>query len=169
MQYPTVACMTITEWNKDGPTVNEDATKPWEQHPIRTLHACVEMLASTLKGYLPWPDQLRGSRERSIEALIEDTLKRADACMVIIEHGEEQRRLSTPSEMASSGWIPVRERLPEQRIRVLGYNGLAIEDCFYGVSSDRSDADWSEVTWRRTAYEDHFRATHWMPLPGAPK
>lgn len=78
------------------------------------------------------------------------------------------KALSARSE-STRRWITVSERLPEQRIRVLGYDGLVIEDCFYGVSSNRSDADWSEVTWRRTGYEDHFRATHWMPLPEAPK
>ncbi len=93
---------------------------------------------------------------------------RAATTTEIILAREIVRVAGMPSEIERR-WIPVGERLPEQRIRVLGYDGLMIEDCFYGVSSNRSDADWSEVTWRRTGYEDHFRATHWMPLPEAPK
>lgn len=68
-----------------------DTSLPWAQHPIRTLHACVETLASAFKGYLPWPDEKRDSVVRGHEILIEDTLKRADACMTIIRHAEEQR------------------------------------------------------------------------------
>ena len=78
--------------------------KPWEQHPVRTLHACVDTLASAFKGYLPWPDDKRGQVERGHEMLIEDTVKRADACLTIIEHAQAQR----PSLGATGGeWIAV--------------------------------------------------------------
>ena len=68
-----------------------ESRKPWAEHPIRTLHACVETLASAFRGYLPWMEEQRDSVVRGHQALIEDTVKRADACMVIIEHGEKQR------------------------------------------------------------------------------
>jgi len=68
--------------------------KPWAQHPLRTLHACVETLASAFKGYLPWPEEKRDAVVRGHEALIEDTMQRADACMTIIEHGERIRSQS---------------------------------------------------------------------------
>lgn len=118
--------------------------------------------------YTEGGEWVRAEDARKLEReLVELRGMHKQMCAIAVERYREIERLSMSSERKE--WIPVGERLPEQRIRVLGYDGLMIEDCFYGVSSNRGYADWSEVAWRRTSYEDHFRATHWMPLPEAPK
>lgn len=82
-----------------------DHSKPWAQHPVRTLHGCVETLASAFRGYLPWPEEARSSVVRGHEALIEDTVKRADACLTIIEHATAAR-----SEIARSDESPAADQ-----------------------------------------------------------
>lgn len=71
---------------------------------------------------------------------------------------------------AIGAWVKVEDRLPEERIRVLAWDGLCVEDCFYGVGTDRSSPDWSRHQWRITSSEiiPLHPITHWMPLPDAP-
>ena len=61
-------------------------------------------------------------------------------------------------------WIPVSERLPEERKAV-----LAFSTC-YGFCDMIEAAMWTgyrwEVTWTK---EEYYSVTHWMPLPEPPK
>lgn len=86
-----------------------EAQHPWAKHPVRTLHGCVETLANALKGYLPWPEELRDANVRRLEALVKDTVERADACMTIIEHGERRR----PARVASTARAELRQMLAD--------------------------------------------------------
>lgn len=88
--------------------------KPWEKHPVRTLHACVETLATALNGYLPW-EELRDANVRRLEMLVKDTVERADACMTIIGHANRVR----PELQQRTGdwWCPqCKDALPWNRV-----------------------------------------------------
>lgn len=54
-------------------------------------------------------------------------------------------------------WIPVAERLPEQGVRVLVYDG-DFRQCEIGDY-------YADMGW---AGSEMLRPTHWMPLPSAP-
>lgn len=53
---------------------------------------------------------------------------------------------------------------------MLTWDGLAVEDCFYGVGSNRSTPGWEVKKWRLTGSEDEPRypIEYWQPLPGKP-
>ncbi len=73
----------------------------------------------------------------------------------------------------ASEWISVKDRLPEERTRVNGWNGLSVEDCYYGIGRIcRQNAEPGDaiVCWRTTHDELQMRwpPTLWMPLPQPP-
>ena len=71
----------------------EAATALSAQQPVASAerwHGLVEQLAQRFKGYLPWPDDLRGSVVRGHEMFIEDTLKKADAFLNAAMRGEKK-------------------------------------------------------------------------------
>lgn len=71
---------------------------------------------------------------------------------------------SNSKQLASSEWIPVTERLPEEDSKVLGvvkeegYNRIAF--VFYSCGR------WWECFYNGFT---NINVTHWMPLPEAPK
>lgn len=89
---------------------------------------------------------------------------------------EGSTRITLSASLSNNGfgtWIKVTDRMPEERIRVLGWDGLIIEECFYGgQSSITGDAT---KAWRVMAMESllepetTYPITHWMPLPRPPK
>jgi hypothetical protein len=60
----------------------------------------------------------------------------------------------------SDQWIPVSERLPEQREHVIGW----------GVDFARPAEVWigGDGAWYGGDFEQAGRITHWMPLPDLP-
>ena len=69
-------------------------------------------------------------------------------------------------------WIPLEERMPEERVRVYAAFGTIVwEDVFYGVaSSTRTAADGAQKRWRYTHNEQPLEQvpTEWMPHPPVP-
>lgn len=56
-------------------------------------------------------------------------------------------------------WIPVSERLPEDRVRVLGFDGDRV-----------FEAELFEGQWIWVSNKAHnWVVTHWMPLPEPPE
>ena len=66
---------------------------------------------------------------------------------------------SSSKQLASSKWIPVTERLPEERKWVLIYTeiGRTLVAAWYGDG------------WGTTSFVALNNVTHWMPLPEPPK
>jgi len=84
-----------------------------------------------------------------------------------------------------SGWIDVKDRLPEMTYRgARSENVLIRRDCGKGsVPSTSISFRWSEAQIMSTSFNDEhsitdcwdgqeskgYRVTHWMPLPEPPK
>ena len=61
-----------------------------------------------------------------------------------------------------SEWISVEDRLPDQGVEVIGYNGHAVRECFIMWLEDDLPI-WGYEDWRRFG-----EVTHWMLLPSNP-
>lgn len=80
---------------------------------------------------------------------------------------EANRRLSD----GMPAWIPVSERMPEESRAVLAFWG---KDRIHGIEAGARSygvAMWDRGIWRDVDDTDteYGPATHWMPLPEAPK
>ena len=65
-------------------------------------------------------------------------------------------------EPAVMQWIPVTERVPEQKVDVL----VVMDDGGMGVDFIDTDGNWF---WATGWSEDDPKVTHWMPLPEPPE
>ena len=80
--------------------------------------------------------------------------------------GEEVFKNATPSAAAPSEagkWIPVTERLPDQRQDTIAWCGWCIT-ATYKHAESRTGHDWHT----EDGVNPVFGITHWMPLPAAP-
>lgn len=81
------------------------------------------------------------------------------------------RRASTPrADEAVTEWIAVSDRLPEERIRVMTFDGWIVRESFYGLGHSRSER-WDEKCWRLSEQSEtpvRDKVTHWRPLPAPP-
>ena len=62
-----------------------------------------------------------------------------------------------------SEWISVKDRLPRERQRVLGYMGSCSQIAVY----EGNDTWWTDYHGHSVTGKNLF--THWMPLPNPPK
>lgn len=72
---------------------------------------------------------------------------------------------------SKSEWQPIGEYdLSRQRTRVLTWDGVTVEDCFYGQGSNSKHEDWLTRGWRETKSEKfvRFPITHFRELPAPP-
>lgn len=99
-------------------------------------------------------------------------LAQLDAAGKQVQRLEDELSRRPDSGKVAEGWINVSERLPEQRIRVLGASDGYVREVFYGrQSSAVGDAT---VCWREndpacfTEPPVRDPITHWMELPAAP-
>lgn len=86
-------------------------------------------------------------------------------------------------EAEESPWIPVEDKMPDDRIRVIAADSVSvIGDCFFGYASGEylwNEAAkarfpverWNERVWRNSRDETPcvFQPTVWMPLPEVPR
>lgn len=81
------------------------------------------------------------------------------------EGDKARRECADELEAALPRWIPVSERLPDDRQEVLAFVPLthAIELCRW-----RADAHNWDVPWSGTLGVDNA-VSHWMPLPSLPE
>lgn len=94
------------------------------------------------------------------------------------EEGNFYVRLLTEFGKHLTRWIPVEERLPEERIRVLTTDGQIVQEGFYGKGSHSGCYKWDEVMWRENHGQEKpfsnldgdvmYTRTHWMDLPTSP-
>ena len=111
---------------------------------------------------------------------LRDAAKMSEALAVLLPHSEGSATAKLFNEAADAieelskpRWIPVTERLPEDREMVIGYTPC---DGFmfvgYHVTSiyhDRDFSYWNIVTAMRSTRKMMKKVTHWMPLPEPPK
>lgn len=66
-----------------------------------------------------------------------------------------------------TGWVSVKERLPEEEICVLVTDGEHIEIASYIIISSYGKTEWTINSF----FDDitGVEITHWMPLPELPK
>ena len=83
-------------------------------------------------------------------------------CNQCLLHGAKKAIESIPAADVRPRWIPVTERLPEARERVLCY----CRAYTYEVMKMRTNGDWVYDTHH--VYMHSF-VTHWMPLPKGPE
>ena len=62
-----------------------------------------------------------------------------------------------------SDWIGVEDRLPEEGIEVIGYNGDQVGECFIMFFED------DMPIWAHADFQIFGLVTHWMPLPNPPQ
>lgn len=81
---------------------------------------------------------------------------------------EQKKRAEDLEAALAMKWISVDERLPQERIRVLAWDGAIVEDCFYGkpgsITQQHLCCDW-RLTWNEALNPG---ITHWQPLPAPP-
>ena len=92
---------------------------------------------------LGWLKELRDTRE------LEE--KHWNECMQIAHYDDE---LKAADVQPISQWISVKDRLPEERKRVLVYNEGGITIAW------RDKGEWDDI---------FLTVTHWQPLPEPPK
>lgn len=102
--------------------------------------------------------------------IIEKALKAADACATM-DREINQLKLKVKELLKEREWISVKERLPEEGMQVLIYEGNSHENyrdirrriATYKVREN--GINWYEGgQWNNGIY-----TTHWMPLPQPPK
>ena len=90
------------------------------------------------------------------------TQKAADAIEELLAEREENYadswKMAFEVERDTHRWIPVTERLPEDRRTVLATVGGVVCAAFYG-----------NYTWAEVETYSIFYPTHWMPIPEPPK
>jgi len=73
------------------------------------------------------------------------------------------------SKILLGDWISVNERLPDDDISVLGYNGNHQRICYYAGTSFYENSfkykKWCDATKNEVL---EWPITHWMPLPESP-
>lgn len=81
---------------------------------------------------------------------------------------EMAKRIADLEAALAAKWISVDERLPEHHIRVNAWDGIMVEDCFYGKPSSITEQHLS-CDWRRTSDESLYPGVKcWQPLPAPP-
>ena len=84
-------------------------------------------------------------------------LRHGDSDLAVI--AAVRRVVAARSATTASKWIPISERKPETRIRVLTSNELIVEVMYIDW-----DGKWHFENGQRVVMEHHF-PTHWQPLP----
>lgn len=67
-------------------------------------------------------------------------------------------------------WISVKDRLPEERVRVLTIDSRFPESVEYRIDYIILFEDPKEpYIWARRLVDEYDKVTHWIPLPEPPK
>ena len=75
-----------------------------------------------------------------------------------------QEAADTIEELSKPRWIPVEERLPKYRERVLVFGGVTMYVAYYDKNR------YGGESWHKLNSKSHYcNPTHWMPLPQPPK
>ena len=95
------------------------------------------------------------------------------------KNGSEKGYKDATDNNVGSKWIPVTERLPEDRQRVLGWCGCGrlyhnilhfancLEDVSYDFEGNKNSGFWDhDNEW---GFYEVTDITHWMPLPEPPE
>ena len=89
---------------------------------------------------------------------------------IVLRNGGQEavdavNRMAADIESMMPRWIPVSERLPEDRQRVLAY----LSQFMAGDSTDVCQATFNaDVGWFETQF-GCYTASHWMPMPEPPE
>ncbi|MBR2697827.1 MAG: DUF551 domain-containing protein [Clostridia bacterium] len=68
-----------------------------------------------------------------------------------------------------SGWISVKDRLPEDYQEVLFIGKNQHGNTYMAQRGHRNGNDWYSAISRINVYKENATVTHWMPLPEPPK
>lgn len=103
------------------------------------------------------------------QELCEDAVSRAKAMEICKSRGHDNSAhciSELPSVTPKTKWIPVNERLPEDRENVLFSTkaGIVFEGRFF---DDKTNLQWYEYRYKQ--FEPNSDVTAWMPLPKAYK
>ena len=66
-------------------------------------------------------------------------------------------------------WIPVSERLPEDRVRVLTCGDDPVEGPFILIGYREPASKFGPADWHLPCFAEFGPVTHWMPLPEPPE
>ena len=66
-------------------------------------------------------------------------------------------------------WIPVSERLPEERVRVLACGDDPVEGPFTLIGYREPESKFGPAHWHLPCFAEFGPVTHWMPLPEPPE
>lgn len=65
-------------------------------------------------------------------------------------------------------WIPVGERLPEERVKVLTYGDDPVEGPFTLIGQREPASIFGPAHWHLPGFSEFGPVTHWKPLPSPP-
>jgi methenyltetrahydromethanopterin cyclohydrolase len=77
---------------------------------------------------------------------------------------QSERLTSVVRSNATTGWIKISERLPEEGIYVIAFEPHCVNNPDKGIGICEVDSDF---TAKKS--DGSFWITHWMPLPDAPE
>ena len=66
-------------------------------------------------------------------------------------------------------WIPVEERLPEERVKVLTCGDDPVEGPFTLIGLREPASKFGPAHWHLPCFSEFGPVTHWMPLPEPPE
>lgn len=66
-------------------------------------------------------------------------------------------------------WIPVEERLPEERVAVLTCGDDEVEGWFTLIGLREPASKFGPAHWHLPCFSGFGPVTHWMPLPEPPE
>jgi hypothetical protein len=65
-------------------------------------------------------------------------------------------------------WIPVSERLPEDRVRVLTCGEDPVDGGFMLIGYREPESKFGPAHWHLPCFAEFGPVSHWMPLPSPP-
>lgn len=110
------------------------------------------------------------TREKLIELIVQGNIMafgKSESFAEIIADHLIANGVTLDNQVASSKWIPVTERLPDEDDDVLCCRGNHI-GALIDVYTYKGDGKW-EDSYGYWNYTDIEGITHWMPLPQPPK
>jgi hypothetical protein len=76
--------------------------------------------------------------------------------------------IADSGKMVETRWIPVSERLPEDRVSVLTCGEDPVDGGFMLIGHREPESKFGPAHWHLPGFSEFGPVSHWMPLPPPP-